>query len=439
MPDQITETSIGIEIEINRFTDKLRSSFDPKLWKSDNEHCGVELRSVPCRGPVEIKKIINSIAKMQKVAGKCGFDNAGTHIHIDFIPPPKQDNPRKAEDLTTIDSSTIDKYWCEDCDEWHEEDDPQYPFGPDVKKYFLDKKSGKYFQTPEDYIRAWRPKKEKGKNIYRSEKKSHEHIVRSVKRFMTIGVRFAPVLFAIQLPERRLNKYCHTIQYWDEKYLDSCKSIAQICEHPALLKKHRRHMFNPLSFSKFGTVEVRMIHASFDYKEIWTQIFLFGKLAKLAKSDNEIPKSTGNAAADFVNLMGAAGIRGKARRRLSDMIKSREATVATCRCYICYNASKSPDFYHVGLSRTICIGCYNKYYWCCYCGIRQNKNDGHTMVKVSKRGNPGGRWACANCAKDSKRKTFQKTESKYKSKYFMGSLIPLTGIAVHGAPIKPVL
>jgi hypothetical protein len=431
---KMTETSIGIEIEINRFNNRILSALDKTLWKTQDEHCGSELKSVPCRGPVEIRRIIKSIEAFDKAdpLKSCGFNNAGVHIHIDFIPPPQQDNPRKAEDLTLIDSSKPEKFWCEECNR-HHEDDPQLPFGKKFKIYYSHEKTGSYFKTPDDYIRAWRPKKPNPGKVY-IDKTNHRTLLEDVKRFMTIGVRFAPLLFALQQPERRLNKYCHTIQYWDEALLSKCKSISDICEHPALLNKHRRHMLNPMAFSKFGTMEVRMIAGTLDPKEIWTQIYLFGKLARLAKSRDEIPESTNHVASDFVNLMSAARIHGKMRRRLAGMIKDRQANIVLCRCFVCYEAGDSPTYTHMGLSRTICSPCMGKLMFCDYCGNRYNHDD-NVMTITGRKGKKRGRLKCSYCS-ESKIGTKTDIERIFKCTYIMGKPIQNSGIDEEGYPTR---
>lgn len=427
-------TSIGIEIEVNNFNNTLRSAMDSDVWKRVDEHCGSELRSKVCRGPFQIRKMLKTLKTMHKSQpGKeCGFSNAGTHLHIDFVPNPNTKNPRKKEDLTKIDSSKRREYFCEDCQRNHEEESDN-PFN--TKFYYIDK-DDKPWRTPQSYIQAWRPKKERGVDIWGSKKDKHKSVLLSVKRFLGLGIRFAHVMFALQHPERHLNKYCHTIEFWNESTLNKSKSVQSICVNPRLLGSHRRHMLNPLAFQKFGTVEIRMMRATLDPDEIWEQIYFFVKLSSLAKKHHiSLPESSGNIALDFVTLTNAAGIHGRMRRRLADRIvkNNKLRDKATHICFICGATKSAKDFIDYGLSRPVCKNCHSTYVHCEFCGRRYERGYHASRLSMIDGKGHSGRHACGNCG--AKLKNYMKNETK-KRIYLMGKLV--SGIDKNGAPIQRV-
>jgi hypothetical protein len=415
----VYETSIGIEIEVNNFNRELRAALDGSLWKTGDEHCGVELRSVPCAGPAAIRDIVRSLSKLHDAdpGGTCGFSNAGTHIHIDFIPTPEQKNPRSEKDLERIDTEIPEVWKCNYCDEDHEEQRPN-PY-PGQRYYYKDNAGGNW-RTPMEYIRAWKPKKPEPKQVW-GDKIGHRDIVESVKRFMLISKRFAHVLFAIQKPERRFNKYCHTVEHWDEAKLMACKSIQEVSEHNSLAANHRRIMVNPLAFNKYGTVEVRMIAATLDANELWSQIFLFGKLARLAKSNIEIPAATGVVALDFLALMNAAGVHGRVRRSLSALITERKAEFVPTRCASCNHEGDSRNSVDFGFSRPICKKCNQSFWWCDFCGVRIVNGDTDNGVQFNDPRGTKGRISCRNC--HVRLKENLKSEASAGGRYIMGTFV----------------
>lgn len=422
------DTSIGIEIEVNRFSRELRNAMDASLWKTGDEHCGTELRSVPRSGPAQIREIVKSLAKMHSADphGACGFNNAGVHIHIDFIPTPNQTNPRKETDLEKIDTTTPEVWMCQYCNEEHEEPKPN-PYG--TAFYFRDRAGGTY-KTVQDYIRAWKPKKPEPVDVY-EDGQSYPDILESVKRFMIVSKRFAHVLFAVQKPERRFNKYCHTIEYWDENLIANAASIQQLCDHHNLAHGNRRLMVNPLSFRKYGTIEVRMIAATLDANELWAQIFLFGKLARLAKNKKiAIPEPTGNVALDFVTLMNAAGIYGRVRSYLSALIALRKATTLPTRCFICQNEQTSEDVVDFGLSRPVCKRCVETYSMCDFCGQKFHRNSSH--ISKFKDHNGLTREICDYCVP--KKQNLLLQEKNNKGRFIIGTFVG-NGLDEKGVPL----
>lgn len=414
------ETSIGVEIEINTFSRELRAAMDPSLWKTGDEHCGVELRSVPCAGPAAIRDIVRSLTKMHDAdpSGACGFNNAGTHIHIDFIPTPDQKNPRSEKDLERIDTQIPEVWKCQYCDEEHEEPRPN-PF-PGNQYYYKDN-SGSTWRTPQEYIRAWKPKKPDPVSVWTDKTGKYPEILESVKRYMLIAKRYAHVLFAIQKPERRFNKYCHTVEYWDEAALLACKSIQEVCEHSALAGNHRRIMLNPLAFRKYGTMEVRMIAASLDANELWAQIFLFGKLARLAKSNKVIPTPTGVVGLDFLTLMNAAGVHGRVRRCLSSLISERKAEFVPTRCSCCNHEGDSRHAVDFGLSRPVCSKCTASFWWCDFCGTRIVNGDNENGVTFDDTRGAKHRVSCRGCS--SRIKEMMKDEVSRRGRFVMGAFV----------------
>jgi len=366
------KVSIGLEIEINN-TDGI--FVDYKHWELIPEHCGWELRSVACKSPTEIKGLIKSIKKMG-TGHAARFDNTGTHIHIDFL----NDSPWSKKDLTRLQvPKNEDGTWANPLNNgmryvWVAQDNSLWP-------------------APKAYLKNRAPALSPIVCFTQGGK-----WLEPVKRFMLLGKRFAHVLFALQHPTRRFNKYCHSIGSWDEAALMGATSVSHISSHPRLLQNHRRHMFNTLSFSKFDTIEVRMIRGSLDYKEIWEQVYLFGKMAQCAKGDAEIPKSTGDVYKDFYLLMGACGIHGKMRRRLVVCLAKMKAfpvTEWTARCFNCEVVKYIKDFYDYGLSRPICRHCHDKYDRCAWCGFTAYRSDYNLFIVDKKI--PGGRGICGMC------------------------------------------
>jgi len=385
--------SIGIEIEVNQ-TNGL--AVDGTLWTLDTEHCGFELRSFPCKSPGQIKSLIKSIEKMGKDC-YATFENTGTHIHIDFL----NDKNVSPSDLSRL---QVPK---------NKEGDWNNPF-QSGKRYVWTCNEGQIWKSPKAYIKA---KKIKLRPSLRYS--SEGRYVESVKRFMLIGVRFADVLFAMQHPSRRFNKYCHTLSGWDEQTLMTCKTVREICENSRLLQNHRRHMFNPLSFQKFGTVEIRMIKGMLDHEEIWQQIFLFGKLAQLAKSNDYIPNSVGSdVALDFLLLMNACKIHGKMRRKLKALfIKNKADKNWTARCFHCEDKLQADEFHDYGLSRPYCARCHLSYTPCVACGYNQCRGDGHEIDDKM-----GTRYLCYSC-ESSRTKKKIKNDEKNGMLYILGSRI----------------
>lgn len=413
------ETSIGVEIEVNTLNRVLRSAMDTSIWKTGEEHCGAELRSVPCAGPSAIRDLILSLSKMHDAdpTGQCGFSNAGTHIHIDFIPTPNQKNPRSEKDLTRVDTEIPETWRCQYCDLDHEEPRPN-PF-PGNRYYYKDNSSSSW-RTPQEYFRAWKPKKPEPMAVWADQKKYPE-ILESVKRFMLIAKRFSHVIFAIQKPERRFNKYCHTVEHWNESILMGCKTIQEVCEHSALANNHRRIMLNPLAFRKYGTMEVRMIAATLDANELWVQIFFFGKLARLAKSNKEIPVPTGNISIDFLLLMNAAGIHHRVRRCLGAFISERKSEILPTRCVQCNHEGDSRDAIDVGLSRPLCRKCFTSFWYCDFCGVRIVSGDVENGKVFEDSRGASGRVACIGCYVNSKE--LMKQEIDRHGRFMMGAFV----------------
>ncbi len=371
------KTHIGIEIEVN---DIFGLKISNDVWAVDSEHCGYELRSMPAKSPKAIRKLLKSIKVMKRdsVRVGTGFNNTGTHVHIDFL----NDGANK------VDLQRRQAKYNKDKGRWRN------PTGTGKKYYWLDR-DGKNWASPNHYMSKMSNTLVPS-DAYVSQNK---RFIQSVKRFMLIGVRFSNLLFALQHPSRRFNKYCHSLGGWSEEILMECSSVHRISTHNNLLQSHRRHMFNTLSFRKFGTVEVRMIRGSLNADEIWRQIYLFGKLAQLAKSNKLIPKSTGNISADFIVLFNAAGIRGKMRKRLIASVNQGKNNW-TARCFSCegiYPIEYVNDF---GLSRPICDDCHglrDRCILCGYIGYRTNDFGDSSFHYVDDKG-PDGRSLCYQCS-----------------------------------------
>lgn len=364
--------SIGIEIEMNS---RDGISWDTNRWSLDNEHCGFELRSIPCKSPTEIRGLIKSIKKMGQDA-RTTFDNTGTHIHIDFL----NDSNVSTLDLIRLQSVKRDN------GTW----DNALGTG---KRFIWVSDDGTLWSAPKVYMAA------RAAHISPIEAYGKPgRYAESVRRFFLLGKRFSDVLFGLQHPSRRFNKYCHSIEGWNETILMSTSTVQEICESSKLLQMHRRHMFNALSFRKFGTIEIRMIQGSLDYREIWEQVYLFGKMAQLSKSNDDIPKSTGNIAADLLILMGACGIHGKMRRRLNmRRIKQSSLDISkwTARCYNCERIESIENISDYGLSRPMCATCVARYIFCSWCGYNSYR-EGNFQREIDKK-IPGGRYICGSC------------------------------------------
>lgn len=369
-------TSIGVEIEVNRFNRRLETSMSRSVWSTAPEHCGMELKSVPCGTPGEIKKLVRSLEKMNIAAGDTpGFENTGTHIHIDFLKDIKLEKYDLG--LKRINAAYINGRYLN-------------PTGSG-KKYYWISPDGSIWSKPKDYASYVGANGVNPSTASRIQADSR--YLNAVKRFLALGIRFANPLFGLQHPDRRFNKYCHTLAFWSEETLFSCRSIHEICHHPNLLQGHRRHMFNLLAFPKYGTVEIRMVRGSLSPDELWPQIFLFGKMAKLAKSSEQLPNPSGNIVVDFTTLLDACDIHGKMRRSLMDAF-SKNSSVKTfnIRCYRCERYDHFGNYSDFGLSRGVCNHCI-AYTTCAYCG---NESEKSSSQKLDDRLS-GGRYLCASC------------------------------------------
>ncbi len=188
------KVNIGIEIELNS---NGGITVDKQLWTLISEHCGYELKSHPCKTPGQIKRLLKSIEVMSKET-QTTFNNTGTHIHIDFL-----------NDII-VSPSDLDRLQVQRNDDGTWEN----PLG-NGKRYMWVSTDGVLWKAPQDYLKS-RGALIKAPNTGYV---GRGRYVESVKRFMLIGVRFADVLFAMQHPTRRFNKYCHSIAGWDEDLL----------------------------------------------------------------------------------------------------------------------------------------------------------------------------------------------------------------------------
>ena len=373
------KTSIGVEIEVNEFNRRLETTMAKDMWSTVPEHCGTEFRSIPCPTPTAIRKLVRNLDRMNIAAGDTpGFDNTGTHIHIDFLKD--MDGSDTAKALKRINSARRDGKYTN-------------PIGTEKKYYWLSP-DGNMWAAPKDYAAYIGATGLTPAIAARIQKKSR--YLTSVKRFLLLGIRFSPTLFGIQHPDRRFNKYCHTLAYWNEAHLENAKSIQEIISHPNLLQGHRRHMFNVMAFPKYGTVEVRMIRGTLSPDDLWPQIFLFGKMAKLAKSEDKLPQTSGNLFVDFGILLDACAVHGKMRRSLTDMF-SKNASIKgfNVRCYRCERFSHFGQFSDYGLSRPVCQHCTSEYALCALCG----QEDVRSRLQASKLDDclDGGRFLCRGC------------------------------------------
>lgn len=396
-------TSIGVEIEVNSFNRRLETSMQRDVWSTAPEHCGTELRSVPCATPGAIKKLVRSLEKMNIAAGQTpGFQNTGTHIHIDFLKDVKKDSVDIG--LKRINSLLVDGRYSN-------------PTGSG-KKYYWISPDGATWSKPKDYLSYLGASNIRPDTASRVAMESRYLI--SVKRFLTLGIRFAHALFGLQHPDRRFNKYCHTLAYWSEDLLNACKSIHEICHHPNLLQGHRRHMFNLMAFPKYGTVEIRMIRGSLSPDELWPQIFLFGKMAKLAKSKDPLPASVGNLVLDITALFDACEIHGKIRRTLTDMFSQNVSHKGfNIRCYRCEAYDHHGRYTDYGLSRGVCGGCM-RYAFCAWCNIEISRRSKIDHLKLDDK-LAGGRYLCEGCFRGGVNIDWMMTrEKKMDVTYIMG-------------------
>lgn len=369
------QTSIGVEIEVNNLTSELYDTVDWSIWKRDSEHCGVELRSSPCKGPRQIRRLVESIKNFEGNTQSVGFHNAGTHIHYDFL----NMGVSSIERLRRHSSRKVNGRW-------------QNPFG-NARRWFWTDSRGYRWESPASYRAA---------NGITSNKAAANVntppvILNAVKRFMCLGIRFAEPLLCLQHPDRRVNKYCHTIGDWDENLVIGARSVEAIANGAKLGQNHRRLMINPLSFAKWGTIEVRMIKASIDADEIWDQIFLFGKMVALAKSNEAIPQPVGRISLDFGTLLDAADIHGRIRRRLTQAFRNNyNQKQFNCICYNfnCLRYGRHEEFVDYGLSRMVCKSCNKTMTWCAICGAETLRKKTYLIDdKID-----GGRYMCAGCA-----------------------------------------
>jgi hypothetical protein len=375
-------TSIGLEIEVNQFTHRMQDELDRSLWQTANEHCGIELRSVPCRGPLQIRRLMDSIKQMEKWSRQCGFDNAGTHIHIDFL----RDLDPKSVNLGALKRKNAERMASGSFDN---------PTGTG-KKYYWVTPDGSQFARPSDYAAYLGQSFERPADAFRSRKVTSALV--AVKRFLSLGVRFADPIIALQHPDRRFNKYCHSVADWDEKLLNDARSVSEIANHKNLAQKHRRHMINVMAFEKYGTIEIRVIKASLSPEKLWPQIFLFTRMAALAKSDVVLPKATGKVTVDVQTLMDACDIHGKVRRSLLDAFReSMDTPHFSIRCYGCDAYAHQGNYIDIGLSRGLCFNCAHDDYFCVHCkshrprwedGLKNRKLD--NMIEK-------GRYLCQPC------------------------------------------
>lgn len=398
---------IGIEIEVNHMTDDLEESINYDIWNTKSEHCGHELISRPAEGASQIRKLTKSIKKMGKGCKTSpGFKNAGTHIHIDFL----TNSNVSANDLIRMSAKKMAN---------GSYDNPT----KNGKKFFWITPEGSIWAKPSDYMYQFgSTKSDTTASVFSS--KIHTKILENVKRFTALGIRFAPVLFALQHPDRRFNKYCHSIESWNEDLLMKQPSIRAIAFHPNLQQNHRRMMFNLLSFTKFGTIEIRMIKASLDWKDIKNQISLFVRMAALAKSSDPLPSVGKTISQSFLNLINACDIHGKTRRNLIKTFdRNMETKEFTCICYhyACQRELSSTRYADLGLSRGVCDNCIQSRH-CCMCG-----GNYYSAHRIS-----DGRYVCNTCCPSLK--AFKMKEETLQGKYHFGIMIG-SGLDKKGMPM----
>ena len=153
-----------------------------------------------------------------------------------------------------------------------------------------------------------------------------------------------------------------------------------------------------------------MIKGTLNHEEIWEQIFLFGKMAQLAKSDDYIPASTGNGIIqDFLLLMGACKIHGKMRSRLEKVFNNYSKPHSsrwTALCFNCEGKYPCSEMYDYGLSKPYCTNCHEAYAYCAYCGYNMNRRHAHKLDNRM----VGGRFLCDGCNTMGVKRTMKKTE-----------------------------
>lgn len=373
-------TSIGLEIEVNNFDFKMERELDGSLWSTATEHCGVEIRSVPCKGPHQIRRLMSSLKEMERWSNRAGFNNAGTHIHIDFLRDldPSRMGELKRKNADRLADGTFAN-----------------PTGTGKKYYWVDA-NGTRFARPSDYAAYVGKSFNSPIEAFKSRKSSAALL--SVKRFLALGIRFSDVIMALQHPDRRFNKYCHTIGDWDEDLLFKARSVSEICSNRNLAQGHRRHAINALAFNKYGTIEIRVIKASLSYDLIWPQIFFFTRMASLAKSSDGLPESTGKVTVDFQVLMDACDIHGKIRRSLTDTLKKNlDMPNFNIRCYSCDTFTHHGNYIDIGLSRGLCFDCVYDRYYCVRCKASRSRHETNLSSRKLDNMIEKGRYLCESC------------------------------------------
>lgn len=340
-------TSVGLEIECNYLSGFLVDRLS-KDWDIVGEHCGHEFRSKPCHTPSDVRNLIRKVRLTSKQVNGVGFENAGNHIHLNFAGSPSDVKRKFAKK---------DK----------ENGGYKNPTGVKHRRVYWTN-GEKYWITLDSYLRS-----RFGPLQYISTDAEDPEMLLDIKRFMVLGSRFADLLLCMQHPSRRFNKYCHTISDWSEERMLRALSIREIVISNYFQINHRRIMFNAKSFSKFGTVEARMMAATFDWKEVWAFMLLLMRMGELAKLRCALPMSSGDIRTDFRLLMDACGIRGKSRRLLeSKLIISLSTKQFLCRCSNlgCERVHRQENFIDLGLSRPLCMGCNETMFFCAKCGRR---------------------------------------------------------------------
>lgn len=404
------KSKIGLEIEVNQITRNLRDKIDRSLWKTKDEHCGVELVSSPAEGAMQIRKLAKSIKSMGQHGDGVGFRNAGTHIHIDFCSNQHIDSSK----LVRLSAKRLS--------------DGSYdnPTGSGKRFFWITPDGSGVWRSRAHYNVHIANSADSPERVYTS--RTHEDIVLSVKRFAVLGARFAPVLFALQHPIRRFNKYCHSIEGWNENQIMEQQTIKNLCNHPNLQQNHRRTMINFLSFKKFGTVEIRMLRASLNYKEIMAQLKMFLRMSHLAKSDIPLPNRGNSILTSFSNLMDACGIAGKSRRLLrSILVKNLDTHNFNCLCYhfSCQRIESSKSYKDFGLSRAVCRTCSVQYIHCSGCGQLRSRDYDIFYSTDDKR-----EW-CESCYIN--RDRYLAAERTLGGKYHFGILVG-SGLDEYGNP-----
>lgn len=377
--------SIGLEIEVNKNTNDLSAEVaESGIWSIVDEHCGIELKlKEPATRPAEILKVMRFLQSVESndSAHGIGFLNAGTHIHFGFLSNKKMPIKKAAEWIkTTEDGYNIYRH----------------PFDKYSKYYWVDE-NGNQFHT----LSQWRGVNNLNKDeVYI---KTPPDILEDVKRFLLLSVRFAMPLIILQHPDRRVNKYCHTLADWPEDKLMACKSVAEIDNHVQLGNLQRRLMVNPQSFKKWGTLEVRLIKASLTPIEVWSQIFLWGKMVKLAKSRAKIPVTSNDSkySTDFNILLDACKIHGRVRNLLIDQyLKNAKTIPFSVHCFnyhSCNNYGPAHTFVDYGNSRLLCKQCHGSRHYCAVCGQQYSRSSSYNYGRIVDEKIAGGRFVCNHC------------------------------------------